>query len=125
MGGVCISDEVQTGFGRTGSHYWGFEAAGAVPDIGILLVLAILVYSLVHSKFWKSSRLVGTYFANYMSVKVRSTRAEGAAKVGESASPTNILTKFTPIAVKIANCSIHRTRAKKTTRLHYNDIAGP
>ena len=34
MGGVCISDEVQTGFGRTGSHYWGFEAAGVVPDIG-------------------------------------------------------------------------------------------
>lgn len=24
-GGVCIADEVQTGFGRTGTHYWGFE----------------------------------------------------------------------------------------------------
>ena len=24
-GGVCIADEVQSGFGRTGSHYWGFE----------------------------------------------------------------------------------------------------
>ncbi|KAL0286862.1 UNVERIFIED_CONTAM: Alanine--glyoxylate aminotransferase 21, mitochondrial [Sesamum angustifolium] len=23
-GGACIADEVQTGFGRTGSHYWGF-----------------------------------------------------------------------------------------------------
>lgn len=32
-GGVCISDEVQTGFGRMGSHYWGFEASGVVPDI--------------------------------------------------------------------------------------------
>ncbi|KAK7114554.1 alanine--glyoxylate aminotransferase 2, mitochondrial-like [Littorina saxatilis] len=32
-GGVCISDEVQTGFGRLGSHYWGFEAAGVVPDM--------------------------------------------------------------------------------------------
>jgi len=32
-GGVCISDEVQTGFGRTGKHYWGFESVGAVPDI--------------------------------------------------------------------------------------------
>ncbi|XP_055328838.1 alanine--glyoxylate aminotransferase 2, mitochondrial-like [Paramacrobiotus metropolitanus] len=32
-GGVCISDEVQTGFGRTGEHYWGFEAHGVVPDI--------------------------------------------------------------------------------------------
>ncbi|KAL8616380.1 hypothetical protein ACOMHN_032234 [Nucella lapillus] len=32
-GGVCISDEVQTGFGRLGSHYWGFEANGVVPDM--------------------------------------------------------------------------------------------
>ena len=33
-GGVCISDEVQTGFGRTGSHYWGFEGHDVIPDIG-------------------------------------------------------------------------------------------
>ena len=33
LGGVCISDEVQTGFGRTGEHYWGFEGHGVVPDI--------------------------------------------------------------------------------------------
>ncbi|MGE5758808.1 MAG: aspartate aminotransferase family protein, partial [Gemmatimonadota bacterium] len=32
-GGLCIADEVQTGFGRTGSRYWGFENWGVVPDI--------------------------------------------------------------------------------------------
>jgi alanine-glyoxylate transaminase/(R)-3-amino-2-methylpropionate-pyruvate transaminase len=32
-GGVCIADEVQPGFGRTGTHYWGFETQGVVPDI--------------------------------------------------------------------------------------------
>ncbi|XP_071586012.1 alanine--glyoxylate aminotransferase 2, mitochondrial isoform X5 [Heliangelus exortis] len=32
-GGVCISDEVQTGFGRTGSHFWGFQTHDVVPDI--------------------------------------------------------------------------------------------
>jgi alanine-glyoxylate transaminase / (R)-3-amino-2-methylpropionate-pyruvate transaminase len=32
-GGVCIADEVQAGFGRTGSHYWGFETQGVIPDI--------------------------------------------------------------------------------------------
>jgi alanine-glyoxylate transaminase/(R)-3-amino-2-methylpropionate-pyruvate transaminase len=32
-GGVCIADEVQTGFGRTGTNYWGFETQGVVPDI--------------------------------------------------------------------------------------------
>jgi len=35
-GGVCISDEVQTGFGRTGDHYWGFEAHGVVPDMVVM-----------------------------------------------------------------------------------------
>jgi alanine-glyoxylate transaminase/(R)-3-amino-2-methylpropionate-pyruvate transaminase len=32
-GGVCIADEVQAGFGRTGTHFWGFETQGVVPDI--------------------------------------------------------------------------------------------
>lgn len=32
-GGVCIVDEVQTGFGRMGSHFWGFETQGVIPDI--------------------------------------------------------------------------------------------
>ncbi|HEY4414418.1 MAG TPA: aminotransferase class III-fold pyridoxal phosphate-dependent enzyme [Verrucomicrobiae bacterium] len=32
-GGVCIADEVQTGFGRTGTHFWGFETQDAIPDI--------------------------------------------------------------------------------------------
>ena len=32
-GGLCIADEVQAGFGRTGAHYWGFETQGVVPDI--------------------------------------------------------------------------------------------
>jgi alanine-glyoxylate transaminase/(R)-3-amino-2-methylpropionate-pyruvate transaminase len=31
-GGLCIADEVQTGFGRTGDHYWGFENFDVVPD---------------------------------------------------------------------------------------------
>ncbi|MBL4698842.1 MAG: aspartate aminotransferase family protein [Phycisphaerales bacterium] len=32
-GGLCISDEVQTGFGRTGTKFWGFENQGVTPDI--------------------------------------------------------------------------------------------
>jgi alanine-glyoxylate transaminase/(R)-3-amino-2-methylpropionate-pyruvate transaminase len=32
-GGLCIADEVQTGLGRTGTHFWGFETQGVVPDI--------------------------------------------------------------------------------------------
>lgn len=32
-GGLCLADEVQTGFGRTGDHYWGFENFDVVPDM--------------------------------------------------------------------------------------------
>jgi len=35
-GGVCIADEVQTGFGRIGTHFWAFEQHGVVPDIVVL-----------------------------------------------------------------------------------------
>jgi 4-aminobutyrate aminotransferase-like enzyme/Ser/Thr protein kinase RdoA (MazF antagonist) len=35
-GGVCIADEVQVGFGRLGSHFWGFETQGVVPDVVVL-----------------------------------------------------------------------------------------
>ncbi len=33
VGGVAIADEVQVGYGRLGTHFWGSELAGAVPDI--------------------------------------------------------------------------------------------
>ena len=32
-GGVCIADEVQVGFGRMGTHFWGFETQDVVPEI--------------------------------------------------------------------------------------------
>ncbi len=35
-GGVYIADEVQSGFGRTGEHMWGFEADDVVPDIVVM-----------------------------------------------------------------------------------------
>jgi 4-aminobutyrate aminotransferase-like enzyme/Ser/Thr protein kinase RdoA (MazF antagonist) len=35
-GGLCIADDVQTGFGRVGTHFWGFEMQGVIPDILVL-----------------------------------------------------------------------------------------
>lgn len=32
-GGVCIADEGQIGFGRVGSHFWGYETQSVIPDI--------------------------------------------------------------------------------------------
>jgi len=34
-GAVCIADEVQVGFGRLGTHFWGFETQDVVPDIAV------------------------------------------------------------------------------------------
>ncbi|MEK7402800.1 MAG: aminotransferase class III-fold pyridoxal phosphate-dependent enzyme, partial [Gemmatimonadota bacterium] len=34
--GVCIADEVQTGYGRIGTHFWGFQQQGVVPDVVVL-----------------------------------------------------------------------------------------
>lgn len=36
QGGICISDEVQVGFGRLGDFFWGYEMLGVVPDMVIL-----------------------------------------------------------------------------------------
>jgi 4-aminobutyrate aminotransferase-like enzyme len=35
-GGLIISDEVQPGFGRTGTHFWGHQKAGFTPDIATM-----------------------------------------------------------------------------------------
>ena len=35
-GGLCIADEVQTGLGRLGDYYFGFEQQDVVPDIVVL-----------------------------------------------------------------------------------------
>ena len=42
-GGLCIADEVQTGFGRTGSNYWGFQNQGVTPDIVTLAKVSNLL----------------------------------------------------------------------------------
>ena len=35
-GGLCIMDEVQTGFGRVGSRFWAFDLQDVVPDIVVM-----------------------------------------------------------------------------------------
>ena len=35
-GGLCVADEVQGGFGRTGDHYWAHQNYGVVPDMVVM-----------------------------------------------------------------------------------------
>lgn len=71
-GGLVIADEVQTALGRTGSHYWGFQHAGLVPDIvtmgkpmgnGIPLGVVVARRSLVEG-FLQSQRYFNTFGGN-------------------------------------------------------------
>ena len=36
LGGLCIADEVQTGFGRIGTHFWAFESYDVLPDMVVI-----------------------------------------------------------------------------------------
>jgi len=46
-GGLCIADEVQCGVARTGSHFWGFESHGVVPDIVTIAKVKRAILTLV------------------------------------------------------------------------------
>lgn len=52
-GGLCIADEVQSGFGRTGSHFWGFESQGVVPDIVTMAKVGVLFVLFSHRNMLK------------------------------------------------------------------------
>lgn len=49
-GGVCIADEVQSGFGRTGSHYWGFQTQDVVPDIVTMAKVIVFLVTVLLPK---------------------------------------------------------------------------
>jgi alanine-glyoxylate transaminase/(R)-3-amino-2-methylpropionate-pyruvate transaminase len=36
-GGILIVDEVQSGFGRTGTHFWAFDAHDVVPEVVVMV----------------------------------------------------------------------------------------
>lgn len=51
-GGLFVSDEVQSGFGRTGEHFWGFESHGIIPDIVTMAKGVKLVFFFFCSQFF-------------------------------------------------------------------------
>ncbi len=97
-GGLCIIDEVQSGFGRTGDHFWAFEREGLVPDIVVMAKgigngypLAACVAKREIAEALADKFLFHTYGSNPMSCAagravlqvMREERlAENAAKVG-------------------------------------------
>lgn len=69
--GIFISDEVQTGFGRTGENFWGFKSHGIVPDIvtmakgiGNGFPLAAVVTTEKHAQCLTQANHFNTYGGN-------------------------------------------------------------
>lgn len=65
VGGLCIADEVQSGFARTGSHFWGFEAHGVVPDI-VTMAKVITDIHFVSGIRYINHAYLFSWYNNYM-----------------------------------------------------------
>ncbi|VVE47080.1 4-aminobutyrate aminotransferase [Pandoraea communis] len=99
-GGVFIADEVQAGFGRTGSAMWGFQRHSVVPDIVTMgkpmgnghPIAAMVVKPEVIKVFGEEARYFNTFGGNPVSCAAAMATLdvlqseglqENAAKAGE------------------------------------------
>lgn len=53
-GGLCIIDEIQTGFGRAGEHFWIFETQGETKQRKIVVMKGTFLSNHLHPK-WQAS----------------------------------------------------------------------
>ncbi|WP_034041711.1 aminotransferase class III-fold pyridoxal phosphate-dependent enzyme [Wocania ichthyoenteri] len=99
-GGLCISDEVQTGCGRMGKTFWGFQLHNIVPDIVTIgkplgnghPIAAVACTQEVAEKFANGMEYFNTFGGNPVSCAIgaevirtvkREKLQENALKVGE------------------------------------------
>jgi 4-aminobutyrate aminotransferase-like enzyme len=79
-GALYIADEVQPGFGRTGSHMWGFMRHAIVPDIVVMgkpmgngmPIAAAVMKAEIQEKFGRDIRYFNTFGANHVSIAAAS-----------------------------------------------------
>ena len=77
-GGLCIADEIQTGYGRTGTHFYAFEAQDVVPDIVVLgkpignghPVAAVVTTTEIAAAFANGMEFFSTFGGNTVSCAV-------------------------------------------------------
>ncbi|ANL51037.1 ethanolamine-phosphate phospho-lyase protein (plasmid) [Rhizobium phaseoli] len=75
-GGLYIADEVQPGFGRTGTHWWGFQRHGIVPDLVVMgkpmgngmPIAGVAAKPEVLEQFGNDIRYFNTFGANTVSI---------------------------------------------------------
>jgi alanine-glyoxylate transaminase/(R)-3-amino-2-methylpropionate-pyruvate transaminase len=84
-GGLTICDEVQTGFGRLGTHFWGFESQQAKPDIVTLakgIANGFPMGALVTSKEIAAAVGKAFYFNTYGGNPLACTAAKAVLEAG-------------------------------------------
>jgi len=84
VGGLCISDEVQTGVGRIGKSFWGFQLHDVIPDIVTIgkplgnghPVAAVACTEEVAEKFANGMEFFNTFGGNPVSCAIASAVLE-------------------------------------------------
>lgn len=77
-GGLVIADEVQSGFGRTGTHMWGYQRVGLTPDLVTLgkpmgnghPMSAVVTTSAIMDEFGPNNEFFNTFAGNPVSAAV-------------------------------------------------------
>ena len=99
-GGLCVSDEVQTGIGRMGKTFWGFQLHNVIPDIVTIgkplgnghPIAAVACTEEVAQKFANGMEFFNTFGGNPVSCAIatevlreikREKLRENALEVGE------------------------------------------
>ena len=76
--GICVVDEVQTGCGRVGSHFWGFQLHSVIPDIVTIgkplgnghPVAAVVCTNEIANKFNNGMEFFNTFGGNPVSCAI-------------------------------------------------------
>jgi 4-aminobutyrate aminotransferase-like enzyme len=83
-GGICIADEVQTGYGRLGTHFYAFEQQGVIPDVVVLgkpignghPIAAVVTTPQIAAAFDNGMEFFSTFGGNTVSAAVGKTVLE-------------------------------------------------
>jgi 4-aminobutyrate aminotransferase-like enzyme/Ser/Thr protein kinase RdoA (MazF antagonist) len=106
-GGICIADEVQTGLGRVGRHFWGFETQGVVPDIVTVgkpagnghPLAAVITTPQIAEKFANGMEYFNTFGGNAVSCEIGTAVLDVIEREGLQAN-----------ALEVGNHLMHRLR---------------
>jgi 4-aminobutyrate aminotransferase-like enzyme/Ser/Thr protein kinase RdoA (MazF antagonist) len=120
-GGICIADEVQVGFGRVGSHFWGFELQDVVPDMVVMgkpignghPLAAVIVTDAIANSFNNGIEYFNTYGGNPVSMATGLAVLEVIEREGLQEN-----------ALQVGNYLLEGMRALMNTHTIIGDVRG-